>query len=68
MHEETKDEYLARHKKENGLAASSSTLEAELTQKKPVTFKERLRGFFFLLLFAVFLWVLLEIFGMMNSN
>jgi len=67
MPEETKEEYIARHRKESGTDPAHDTTE-QAPIKQASTFKEKLRAAFFLLLFGLFLWVILQIFGMMKSN
>ena len=66
MQEETKEEYLARLKKERGIEESLEELQSAEPEKR--TFKERLKGLFLLLLFALFLWAVIEMFGMMKAN
>lgn len=70
MQEETKEEYISRLRREQGLTESFEILEEEKSHlpEPQKFFKEKLRGFFFLLLFALFLWAIIEMFGMMKAN
>jgi len=68
MKEETKEEYVARHRKELGLNDPLENPEESLSLKKPATLRERLNTVLFLAGFVLFLWMLLQIFGMMKSN
>ena len=69
MKEETKEEYLTRIRKERSVIDSSEGIVDEENQgKNQVTFKARLKSLFFLLLLALFLYAILQIFGMLKSN
>jgi len=69
MLEETKAEYLARIRKEQGMTSPhEEQVRDENLEKSPGTFKARLKGLFFLLLSALFLYAILQIFGMLKSN
>lgn len=66
MKEETKEEYLARMKRERGFIE----LPEELNELPEETsgLKNRLKTGFYLLLLAVFFYTVLQIFGMLKSN
>ncbi len=70
MKEETKEEYLARIKKERGeLHPGEDLMNMDEAQpEKKTEFKDKLRSILFMLLFALFLWAILQIFGMLKSN
>lgn len=70
MKEETKEEYLARIRKERGEPDLTEELSAadKVEPGKRTTFKEKVRSVLFMLLFALFLWAILQIFGMLKSN
>jgi hypothetical protein len=68
MKEETKEEYLSRIRKEKAENdASDSLFDGDPTEKK-VSLKARLKSMLFMLLFALFLWAIFQIFGMLKSN
>ena len=67
MQEESKEDYIARHRREQGINIAPGDEAEELTEKK-TTLKERLNGIFFLLLVALFLWMIFQVFGMLKSN
>lgn len=69
MNEESKEEYLARHKKELGIIAPDDELEQEDDiENKPTGLKAKLKSLFFLLLSALFLYFIYQVFGMFKSN
>jgi len=68
MQEETKDEYLARLRKEQGRTDSTELNAEEEPRAEAVTFVSRLKRWFLLLLFALFIWAIYMIFGMLKSN
>jgi hypothetical protein len=67
MPEESKEEYIARHRREQGTNSVSEEMPEGAPVKKP-TLKERLSGIFFLLLVALFLWLIFQVFGMLKAN
>ena len=67
MQEETKEEFISRIRKERGLE-STEDIGDEEQLNPPKGFKSKLKGLFFLLLLAIFLWAILQIFGMLKSN
>jgi len=69
MKEETKEEYLARHKKQVGeIDSVEETEQSDDSDKMPTEFKARLKSLFFLILLALFFYAILQIFGMLKSN
>ena len=67
MQEESKEDYIARHKREQGINTAPANEAEELPEKK-ATLKERLNSIFFLLLVALFVWMLYMVFGMLKAN
>jgi hypothetical protein len=67
MQEESKEDYIARHRREQGINVAPMEESEDLPEKK-TTLKERLSAIFFLLLVAVFLWMIFMVFGMLKSN
>ena len=67
MQEETKEEFLSRLRKERGLE-SIEDIDDEEQVHSSKSFKAKLKSLFFLLLLALFLWAILQIFGMLKSN
>jgi len=67
MQEETKEEYIARHRKENGIVDPIEAL-SEIPVKKARNLKEKLSTLFFIVLFVFFLWAVIMMFGMMKAN
>ncbi|WP_317899054.1 hypothetical protein [Aurantibacillus circumpalustris] len=70
MQEETKEEFLSRLRKERGLESTEEIdNEEQISPSSPSNgFKAKLKGLFFLVLLALFLWGILQIFGMLKSN
>lgn len=70
MKEESKEEYLARHRKQ--LAANKNSddflAEIECDPDRPLSFMDKLKKWTLLLLFAAFILAIYQIFGMLNSN
>jgi len=63
MQEESKEEYLARHRKSLGIVEEEEE-EAQLT----TNFTTKIKGWFYLILLLVFIWIIYQMFGMMKSN
>lgn len=68
MKEETKEEYLLRIRKERGETEEADSLFDEDLREKKVGLMARLKTALFILLFALFLWAVFQIFGMLKSN
>lgn len=68
MKEETKEEYLSRIRKERGETELPDSPLGEDLRGKKIGIKARLKSVLFFLLFALFLWAVFQIFGMLKSN
>lgn len=68
MKEENKEEFIARIRKESGEKLPPEELMEEASDTRLSRFKDKLRAALFLLLLALFLWAILQIFGMLKSN
>lgn len=64
MQEESKEEFLARHRKSLGIIEESEEPVAE----EPSSILTRLRNWLYLILLLVFVWLVYQMFGMMKSN
>jgi hypothetical protein len=65
MSEESKEEFIARHRKALGKEEQSMEEEPE---ERPSTTLESLKKWLYLTLLMAFVWAIYQIFGMMNSN
>ncbi len=65
MQEESKEEYIARHRKALGKEAANSEVESD--QDEPA-FIEKLKKWLYIALLLTFVWGIYQIFGMMDSN
>lgn len=65
MQEETKEEYLDRHRKSLGTEDLQAEIDPETSR---LSFKERLGRIIVVLLLLAFTWTLFQIFGMMKGN
>ncbi|PBQ32038.1 hypothetical protein CNR22_09740 [Sphingobacteriaceae bacterium] len=69
MQEESKQDYIARHRKHLGVTDTDDRAEDNTEiDKRPAGFKARLKSLLFLLLLALFFYAILQIFGMLKSN
>jgi|GEM_PF-6589757 len=68
MQEESKEEFLIRHRKEQALNGEQDEFVEEAPDENSITFKSRMKALFFFLLLALFLWMIFLVFGMMKSN
>lgn len=68
MKEETKEEYIARHRLERGIAPPELHDPEEEKRNRRKKLRERFNSFLFLIGFVAFFYVILMIFGMMKGN
>lgn len=62
MQEESKEEYLARHRR------SLASTEEEEEPEPEISLTNRIKSWFYLALLLVFVWIIYQMFGMMKSN
>jgi hypothetical protein len=67
MAEETKEEYLARHRREMGIVRPLDLVE-EIPEEKPSVFMEKLKSALFILVFMSFILLVLLAVETMRAN
>jgi hypothetical protein len=64
MQEESKEEYLARHRKSIGPVGEEANVEVQTE----TNLKTKIKNWLYLILLLVFVWIIYQMFGMMKSN
>jgi hypothetical protein len=68
MQEESKEEYLARHRRELAGGGEPASENPQETEEEKIPFSARLKKWLLLLLFAAFIFGIYMLFGMLKAN